>query len=185
MDLSAVRRYFPTFVSCWCRIRAVPVHRAVALFIAVVVIALECVWVRRFIWSAWSLFGFHYFAMDLGVLGMADVLLFGLYLLVTHPGRCGRLLCHFEIAGGVTLMAFIGCGLRFPDLTQMFCFLCAIPILPLAMLAGLLPEDVGRIYAGTLLFTFPQLLLASGCALMVRYGTTDPQKQAHGVKGLV
>jgi hypothetical protein len=75
-------------------------HRAAAGFIAIVVLALEFAWVRRFVQSPWSLLGFDFLAMDLGVLGMADILLFGLYLSVAHPGRHGPLLLDFECYSG-------------------------------------------------------------------------------------
>ncbi len=176
MERYAIRRYFPTFVYGWSRLRVVRFHHIAAVLITVVVLTLDFAWVQRFVRSPWSLFGFEYFGMDLGVMGMANILLVGLYLMTVRPGRGGPFLVNFEVCGSLILLAFIGCGLRFPDITQLLSFWLFIPIIPLLYLSRLLPEDAGRVYALTLGFTFPQLLIASVCALMARYAKYGSSK---------
>ncbi|WZO96069.1 hypothetical protein EP7_003044 [Isosphaeraceae bacterium EP7] len=167
MERPTFRRYFPTFINARSRIRQIQFIRLTALLIAVVVILMEYIWIQK-IFQPWSLFGFEYFGMDFGVIGMMNFVLLGLYSLTGHHWRHAPFVVKFVSIGSMILLIFIAFGRMFPNATFSTSLFLSIPILPLYILGRYLPEDLSLKLFFTMIFTFPQLLLTLACTFMIR-----------------
>jgi hypothetical protein len=115
-----------------------------------------------------GLFGLTYESVRLGVMGMCNVLLLGLFLLADrHP--LGRpFLIAFEVSGTLILLAFIHFARRHPEHALIVSMVLSLPTLPFVYLIKLLPQDVANVCGTALILTFPQFLLASVFGMAAR-----------------